>query len=89
MLNMQDSKYPLFHAFTNAQIMRARKLCSIYPTRGCVGLLGILTKPWFYGFVILSEAKNLSLYGLIQTLRFAQGDMAEVLLERLSLGAAD
>ena len=41
-------------------------------------ILGTLTKPRFCGFVILSAAKNLSRYGSIETLRFAQGDMGEV-----------
>ena len=49
-----------------------------------VSFLGTLTKPRFSGFVILSEAKNLSLYRPIETLRFAQGDMEEVLLEPLT-----
>ena len=34
--------------------------------------LGTFAKPWFYESVILSAAKNLRLWGLIETLRFAQ-----------------
>ena len=53
--------------------------------------LEALTKPPFYGFVIpsagsgrrLSAAKNLSLCELIETLRCAQGDKGEVMLECL------
>ena len=41
------------------------------------------TKPRVYESVILSAAKNLRLCGLIETLRFAQGDMGKVLLEWL------
>ena len=51
--------------------------------------LGTLTKPRSYRFVILSRAKNLSLYATIETLRFAQGDMEGVLLERLSQYSLD
>jgi len=43
-----------------------------------------LTQPRPYGLVILSEAKNLSLCGRLETLRFAQGDKGEVLLESFS-----
>ena len=41
------------------------------------------TKPRVYESVILSAAKNLGLCGLIETLRFAQGDMGKVSLEWL------
>jgi len=43
-----------------------------------------LTQPGPYGLVILSAAKNLSLCGGLETLRFAQGDKGEVLLESFS-----
>ena len=46
-----------------------------------VTCLEALTKQQFYGFVILSAAKNLSFCGLIETLRCAQGDKGKVLLE--------
>ena len=49
-----------------------------FETISNVRILGTLTKPWFHGFVILSAAKNLRLYGSIETVRFARGDIGEV-----------
>ena len=51
--------------------------CLYYYDEYRVKAYGTLTKPWFYECVILSAAKNLSLCGSIEALRFAQGDMTE------------